>query len=104
MRKPLSADAGVNLLFERAASEMRQLFGYSEAEAWALIVEYYRLFTDSELCSRHGVVVQDADFFFHEAPLGMALRVQYFVGLKGLANRGGFLDWRMSVVQRMRGQ
>ncbi|CAJ0730480.1 hypothetical protein ACUXIW_003869 [Ralstonia pickettii] len=102
MRQKISSDSEVNRLFERACTNMQSLFGYSEAAAWSLLAEYHRLFTDKSYCEELGIGVQDDDFFFHEAPMGMALRVHYFVGLKGTPSQSDFLDWRRDTVKRLK--
>jgi hypothetical protein len=104
VKTPLSDDPEVQRLFELVCSRLASLFGYSEVDAWSLLTQYHRRFTDKSYCDSIGVDVQDDDFFFHEAPMGMALRVQYFVGLKDLPGKADFLEWRKDVVKRLKEQ
>jgi len=102
MRRLLSDDNQVNLLFERTCSDMQYLFGYSEDNARSMIEEYYGLFTNKSYCDSLGVSTQDDDYFFHEAPMGMAMRIHYFLGLKGDPNPNAFLRWRKELVNQLR--
>lgn len=103
MQQALTTDAEVNHLFERVSSNMQSLLGYGSAEAAALIAEYYKCFTDKAHCDALGVSVQDDDYFFHEAPLGMALRIHYYLGLKADPSPSAYLAWRKDFVAQMKG-
>lgn len=98
----MSSDPDVDHLFERICSEMRFLFGYREQDARSLMADYVRLFTDESCCERLGRGVQDVDFFFHEAPMGMAMRIHYFLGLKGSPAENDFVNWRAEAQRRLR--
>jgi hypothetical protein len=102
MPQPISPDRQVNNLLERICTNMQELFHYSQADAWSLIGDYYRLFRDEAHCSRLGVAVQDDDFFFHEAPMGMALRIHYFLGMKEQARSASFLAWRKEFLTQLK--
>jgi hypothetical protein len=102
MGKEIFIDSEVIRLFDRICSNMMLLFGYSEASARSLIIEYHQLFTDKSYCETLGIGVQDDDFFFHEAPMGMALRIHYFLGLKGNPSQSSFLEWRRDTVKRLK--
>lgn len=93
-----------NWLFDRIVSNLQSLFGYESAEAIALTQRYYDLFRDKSYCDSIGVGVQDDDFFNHEAPMGMAMRVHYHLGIKADHSRRNFLRWRreFQLAQRKR--
>lgn len=102
MKQELSSDKEVNQLFERVSSNMQSIFGYSADEAWILITNYYSLFKTKSYCDSLGIGVQDDDFFFHEAPMGMAMRIHYYLALKADPNPRAFLLWRKDFVSRMK--
>ena len=101
MTEALSNDQDVNHLFERVRSNMESLFGYSSNEAWDLIKEYTRLFRDVAYCASIGIGVQDDDYFFHEAPMGMAMRVHYYLGMKADPSPRAFLLWRKELTKQL---
>jgi hypothetical protein len=103
MKSSVLRDPEVDALFKRASSELTSLFGYSEEEASILVADYLRLFTDKIYCEQMGIPTQDDDFFFHEAPLGMALRIQFFCGLKE-RSEAHFLAWREKIVTKIKEQ
>ncbi len=102
MAHGISSDKQVNQLFGLVSSNMQWMFEYSEADAWASIEEYYQLFTDKSYCNSQGIGVQDDDFFFHEAPMGMAMRIHYCLKLKGDPNSYAFLLWRKELMARLK--
>jgi len=102
MEKILSATKEVNDLLERISSNMQFLFGYAPDEARALIVEYCKLFTDKTYCDSIGLRVQDDDYFFHEAAMGMAMRIHYYLGIKADPDPDTFLSWRKDFVLKMK--
>lgn len=102
MKPPLTADEDLNYIFDMAVAELQARFEYSEDSAIALTQEYYRLFRDPEFCRSIGVAVQDEEFFFHEAPGGMALRIHYYLGLKADPDPGKFIEWRTQYFNALR--
>lgn len=92
----LTTDEDVNLFFDDVRSFLERDFGYTHTTSNALIVDYYTLFTDKEYCIQIGIPVQDDDFFFHEGAGGMALRIHYYIGIKGDPNPEAFIKWRSS--------
>jgi hypothetical protein len=98
---PLSTDPDVNELFDSVTRHLQAAFGYSAERASALAREYYRCFQDPAFCKSLGVGVQDEDFFFHEAALGVALRIQYYLGLKGDPAERKFLEWRKECQRQL---
>ena len=94
MDPPLTNDEDLEALFDRMVVELREEFDYSAESAEATIREYYRLFRDPEYCKSIGVVVHDAEFFFHETAGGMALRIHYYMTVKADPDPGAFIEWR----------
>lgn len=82
MNPPLSDDDATDFLFENAATVLERGFGYSDADANALVRNYYRLFQDRQFCESLGIPIQDETFFHHEGPIYMAMRVHYYLTLK----------------------
>src|SRR5437867_1564156 len=97
MIPPVSTDAGTNLLFD-AVVELLQ-GSYSRSEAEVLAREYYRLFRDPEYCKSINIPVQDHEFFHHEGAGGMALRIHYYLGIKGDPDPHRYLDWRQKFTR-----
>lgn len=93
---------GDDWMFGRIVSNLQSLFGYSTDEATSLSQEYYKLFRDESFCRSIGIDVQDQDFFEHEAPMGMAMRVHYYLGLKEDPGPQKFLLWRRDFQLRQR--
>ena len=90
-------------MFDRIVSNLQSLFDYSSQKAVELTSEYYLLFRDKSFCDSVGIGVQDEDYFAHEAPMGMALRIHYYLGLKGDFDPQKFLQWRKDfLIQRRR--
>ena len=81
-------------MFDRIVSNLQSLFAYGPAEAAALTRRYYDLFRDASYCDSIGVGVQDDDYFNHEAPMGMAMRVHYYLGINGDPAPQNYLRWR----------
>ena len=81
-------------MFDRIVSNLQSLFGYSSQKADEIATEYYVLFRDKTFCDSVGISVQDEDYFAHEAPMGMAMRIHYYLGLKGDFDPQKFLQWR----------
>ena len=92
----LSDDEDVNMLFDEIASKLITDLGYSEDSAITSCEQYYKSFTDEEYCNEIGVPVQDDDFFFHESASGIALRIYYYLNLKGDPDPHKFIEWRSS--------
>lgn len=100
----VSMDEDVNDYFDMIVVSLSLSFGYCVSQSEDLVREYHRKFTDPIFCSSIGIGVQDEDFFFHEGVLGMALRIQYYLVLKGSPRRDAFIDWRKEfVAARKRG-
>ncbi|QWT21491.1 hypothetical protein KPL74_05670 [Bacillus sp. NP157] len=91
-------------LFNRIVSNLQSLFGHSSDAAVALAMDYYRLFQDQTFCESIGISAQDKDFFEHEAPMGMAVRIHYYLALKGDPDPQKFLFWRRDFQLRLREQ
>lgn len=97
-------DDDVNDYFDMIVRSLTLSFGYCVSQSEDLVREYYRKFTDPIFCSSIGIIVQDDDFFFHEGAVGMALRIQYYLVLKGDPSREAFIDWRKEfIISRRRG-
>jgi hypothetical protein len=92
MQPPLPTDDDTNRLFDRTVSELEAIYSRDQAEA--MTREYYSLFRDPGYCASIHVRVQDDDFFHHQGPADMALRVHYYLGLKGDPDPHRFLEWR----------
>jgi hypothetical protein len=92
----IAADTETNQLLDQISVALSER--YSLAEAEALIREYYAKFTDAAYCQSLGIPVQDDDFFFHESAGGMALRIHYYLGLKGDPDPSKFIEWRAAVI------
>jgi len=90
----LPTDDDTNHLFDKVVAILREHFGHSDAEAVRLVREYYRQFSDAAFCRELGIPVQNDDFFHHEAPGGMAWRIQYYLVLKGNPDPHAFIEWR----------
>ena len=67
---------------------------HSDHEAELLVRDYYQKFTDASYCRSIGIPVQDDDFFFHESAGGMALRIHYYLVLRGNPDPHRFIEWR----------
>ena len=83
-----------NWMFDRIVANLQSLFAHEPTDAVALTQRYYDLFRDKAYCESIGVVVQDDDYFNHEAPMGMAMRVHYYLSLKGDPAPQSYLFWR----------
>ena len=94
----LAADEETN----RLLSEITRLLcdRYSVTEAESLVRDYYIKFTDPSYCESIGIPAQDDDFFFHEGALGMALRILYYLGLRGNPDPEAFIEWRTNYLRR----
>lgn len=68
-------------ILETTAFCLQKYLGYSEAQAVALIEQYY-----------HHKSFVDEDFIHHEGPFRIAVRMHYFVTLQG--NPGEFENWK----------
>jgi len=90
----LSTDEDVVAYLDQVVSAFQVMSGTSFAEASNLVENYYRKFTDEGFCKGIGIPVQDDDFFFHEAPGGMALRIYYYLVLKEDPDPWKFVQWR----------
>lgn len=88
----IAADTETNRLLDQISAVLSER--YSQAEAEALVRDYYVKFTDPSYCSSIGIPAQDDDFFFHEGVTGMALRIHYYLGLRGDPAPGKFIEWR----------
>lgn len=104
VNQSIRADEDVNDHFDMIAQSLNLTFGYSLARSEELAKEYYEKFTDPDFCGSIGVRVQDDEFLFHEGAPGMALRVHYYLVLKGDPSREAFIDWRKEfIISRRRG-
>ena len=74
-------------------AELMAEFGHPLDIAVQLARNYYLKFTDEAFCASIGVPKQDEDFFWHEGK-GLALRMHYYLFLKGDPNPGKFIEWR----------
>jgi hypothetical protein len=92
----LSSDDDVNRFFARVEKQLQNEFAYTLQQAAALIREYYESFRNEAYCDSLGLPVQDDEFFFHEGVRGMALRVHYYLGIRGNPDHEKFLAWRAS--------
>jgi hypothetical protein len=97
MNPPLSSDDDTDFLFENAATVLERAFGYSEADAGALMREYFRLFQNRQFCESLGIPVQDETFFHHEGPIYMAMRAHYYLSLKADPNPSKCLHWMVAL-------
>jgi len=88
----VSNDEEVNFFLEKVVSLLNQYFGYPLLGAELLVRDYYSKFGNRDYCSVLGLAVQDDDFYFHEGAGGMAVRMHYYLGLKG--DPSEFLKWR----------
>ena len=100
MEISVSTDPSVNNLFESVRVALMENFSHSGMGSISLIKEYYGKFQDPDYCRAIGVPTQDIDFFFHESALGMALRIQYYLVVKGDPDPGSYLDWRRDFFLR----
>lgn len=100
MKPPLSADEDTDLLLAQVVRELEARYPRSEAEA--LVREYYAKFRDPEYCKSIRVAVQDDDFFHHQGAGDMALRVHYYLGLKGDPDPHRYLEWRAEFYRQRR--
>lgn len=94
MNPKLPTDDDTNLFFDDVAAKLVSDLGYDEATATALAREYYMSFTNADYCRRIGVAVQDEEFFFHEGVGGVALRIHYYLTLKGDPKPRSYIKWR----------
>lgn len=94
MRRSISADADMNHFLSLVISQVGEYFSISEDEAEELVRKYYFLFLDKSFCDEIGIPVQDDDFLFHEGVGGVALRVYYYIFLKGNPDPYEFLRWQ----------
>jgi hypothetical protein len=97
MDPALPTDEVTNRFFDDVVSDLHCNFGYSMVEASNLIREYYVSFRDAEFCRAIRVPVQDDDYFLHEGVRGMALRIHYYLGIKGDPDPQAFIMWRTSL-------
>lgn len=97
MNMELSKDEEVNHFFGQVISILTSECSYPTEDASRLVREYYDFFRDADRCKQIGVPTQDDDFFFHEGIRGMALRVHYYLGLKGDPNPRSFIEWRSTL-------
>lgn len=97
-----ASEADKKILFDGIVRELRKLFGLSATVASELLATYKARFSDVEYCQSIGVPVQDDDFFFHQAPMGMALMVYYYLVVKGDPDPQEFLKWRTGYLTQRR--
>jgi hypothetical protein len=88
------SDEDTNYLFERIRDILIDVHRYSIDQADTLCRSYYRDFTDEAYCEKIGIPVQDDDYFHHESPHGMALRIHYYLGLQKDPSPYSFIEWR----------
>lgn len=88
----IALDQETNHLLSEIARILTEQRSGDEAES--LVRDYYLKFTDASYCRSIGVPVQDDDFFFHESAQGMALRVHYYLVLRGNPDPHCFIEWR----------
>lgn len=104
MKPKLPTDEDTNNYFCTVMSWLKSYFNYSESRACTLIHKYYHSFRDEKYCEKIGIPVQDDDFFWHEGAGGMALRIHYYLGLKGDPEPIKFIDWRADFNKRLNSQ
>jgi hypothetical protein len=102
MEPKLPTDEETNILFDAVVSRLRGEFGRAYEDADTLAREYYIRFRDPEYCHKIHIPVQDDDFFHHEAPHGIAVRIYYYLVLKGDPDPDKFIDWRAEYYRRRR--
>ncbi|WP_144034317.1 hypothetical protein [Sphingomonas sp. IBVSS2] len=83
MTPPLSDDEYVNRLYDDIREELVGIFSHSPARASEILASFY---TKHPEC--------DEDFYFHQGPFNMALRVHYEQVLGGEASSADFVAWR----------
>jgi hypothetical protein len=92
MHPKLTTDEDTNHLFDRVCLILEGI--YSADEANAMVHEYYSSFRDPTFCARIHIPVQDDDFFHHQGDYDMALRIHYYLGLKGDPDPNKYVQWR----------
>lgn len=97
MTPMLPTDEDTNVLFDDIVLQLQRDCGMSEVDASNASYDYYIFFTNKKSCESIGVPLQDDDFFFHESAAGMALRVYYYMVLKGDPAPSAFIEWRSSL-------
>jgi hypothetical protein len=80
---PLSSDEYVNKLYDDIRSELMAIFSYSSARASEILADFY---TTHPECGE--------DFYFHQGPFNMALRIHYGQVLGGDVSSADFINWR----------
>lgn len=70
---------------------------YAVEVAEHLVQDYYVKYTDPVYCKSIGIPCQDDDFMFHEGVRGMALRVNYYLGIAGDPDPHRFIEWRSTL-------
>lgn len=91
----LPTDEDTIRLFDEAIARLHQdADEYSFQEASALAERYYRQFTDPAFCAQLGIPTQDDELFHHEGAAGLALRIHYYLTLRGDPNPKAFVAWR----------
>lgn len=82
---PISTDEYVNKLYDDIRSELMGIFSYSPARASEVFADFY---TKHPEC--------DEDFYFHQGPFNMALRIHYELALGRDVSSVDFIKWRKS--------
>lgn len=91
----LPTDEDTVRLFDEAIARLHQdTDEYSFQEASALAQRYYRQFTDPAFCTQLGIPTQDDELFHHEGAAGLALRIHYYLTLRGDPTPKAFVAWR----------
>jgi len=80
---PLSDDEYVNRLYGDIRAELVSIFSHSPAYASDLLANFYTKHPES-----------DEDFYFHQGPFNMALRIHYDQVLGGDSSSSDFVSWR----------
>ena len=75
MTRDIYPDDDTELLFEETSVVLQEWFHYSKELSSVYSLRYYLLFTSELYCNRMQIAVQDIDFFHHEGPIGLALRI-----------------------------
>lgn len=92
-----SDDEDLDAYFTEISKQLAYHSGCTAAEADALCADYLSRFQNADQCKSLGIPPQDAEFFYHEGAGGMALRVYYYLVLKGDPNPSRFIDWRAAL-------
>ncbi|WP_044615699.1 hypothetical protein [Gynuella sunshinyii] len=96
MEPLLPTDEDTNLFFDDVIIRLVSDLGYSKVRANEITHEFYSKFTDKEYCDSLGIGLHDDDLFFHDGVGGVALKIYYYLDLKGDPDPVKFKQWRAS--------